>query len=141
VNADQQRDQLGRFDRFPIVMTQAVNVKGGGTDFTEVWRTENMERARRGHVTFGFLATFDDVARTFSNLFLEVNVVGYVGNTGTVVMYTTIDVNSLGEFSWEDPETYTALSFETRQNIDGVNTPSGVGIVTSVFSVQGSYWR
>ncbi len=134
------RDVDDRGERFPIIMTQAVNVRGIGA-FNEVYRTESMERARRGHVVFSFNAEYDDVARTFANLYLEVNVVGYVGNAGTVVEYVTIDTNSLGEFEWDEPDTFINLGFEVRQNIDGVNTASVVGIDSSLFTVQGSYWR
>jgi hypothetical protein len=135
------RELDDRFELFPIIMTAPVNARGTGTDFQEVWRTADMQRARAGHVTFSFNAEYDDVTRTFANLYLEVNVLGYVGNSATVVMYTTIDMNTLAEFEWDDPETYSNLAFEVRQNIDGVVTPVTTGIVSCFFNVQGGYWR
>lgn len=134
------RDVDDRGERFPVIQTAPVNARGLG-DFQEIFRTENMERARRGHVVFSFDATYDDTARTFSNLYLEVNVIGYVGNAGTLVQYCTLDTNSLGEFEWFDPETFSNLAFEVRQNIDGVNTASVTGIISCTFNVQGAYWR
>lgn len=135
------RELDDRFERFPIIMVAPVNARGTGPAFQEVWKTEGMERARAGHVTFSFDAQYDDTTRTFSNLYLEVNVIGYVGNTPTVVLYTTLDMNGIGEFEWDDPDTFSNLAFEVRQNVDGVVTGSVVGIVSVTFNVQGAYWR
>lgn len=135
------RELDDRFELFPLNMSAPANARGTGTDFVEIWRTPAMERARAGHVVFSFDLTVDDATRLFANAFLEVNVIGYVGNAGTVVQYSTIDVNSLGEFEWDEPETFSNLGFEVRQNIDGVVTPDTTGIVSLFFNVQGAYWR
>ncbi len=129
-----------RFEKYPIIMAAPVNCLGIG-DFQEVWKTEGMDRARAGHVLFSFDATYDDTARLFSNLYLEINVVGYVGSTPELLLYVTLDSNSLGEFEWDDPDTFTALAFEVRQNVDGVNTADTTGITRLTLNVQGAYWR
>ncbi len=135
------RELDDRFERFPIIMTAPVNAMGTGPAFQEVWQSEGMERARAGHVTFSFDAQYDDTTRLFSLLCLEVNVIGYVGNTPTLVLYTTIDQNGLGEYEWDDPDTFSKIAFEVRQNIDGVNTPDTTGIDACTFQIQGAYWR
>lgn len=130
-----------RFERYPIIQSAPVNARGSGPEFLEVFRTESMERARAGHVVFSFDATYDDATRTFANLYLEVNVLGYVGSAATLLEYVTIDSNALGEFEWDHPESFSNLAFEVRQNIDGVVTPVTTGIVSCTFNVQGAYWR
>ena len=135
------RELDDRCELYPVVMTAPVNAMGTGTAFQEVWRSTGMERARAGHVVFSFVAEYDDVTRLFSNLFLEVNVIGYVGNTPEVVLYVTLDPNSLGEFQWDTPDTFSNLAFEVRQNVDGVVTPDTTGIVSLNLNVQGAYWR
>ena len=129
-----------RGERFPIIQSAPVQALGFG-DFQEIYRTENMDRARRGHVVFSFDAVYDDATRLFAMHMLEVNVIGYVGNAATLIEYVTLDVNALGECQWFDPETFSNIAFEVRQNIDGVNTADTTGIDSCTFNVQGAYWR
>ena len=133
------RETDDRGERFPIIQSGPAQCSGI-EDFTEVFRTESMERARRGHITFTVDLRTNE-AFGLTSLLLEVNVVGYVGGASQVLQYVTMDANALGEFEWEDPESYSAIAMEVRQNLDGVNDDSVVGIDYLRLNVAGAYWR
>jgi hypothetical protein len=134
------RDLDDRGERFPIIQGAPASCAGIGV-FTEVFKTESMERARRGHLTYSIDVHLND-SRTWSNLYLEVNVIGYIaGGPPSVVQYTTIDVNILGEFEWLEPDSFSNIGIEVRQNLDGVVDGQTNGIDWLRLNVQGAYWR
>lgn len=126
-------------ERFPLTQSAPAECLGIGT-FTEVWRSETLERARRGHVAFSV-----DVRAAIHGLpfrlSLEVNVIGYVQGFGQLVLYTTIDHNNPGEYEWSEPETFSALAMEVRQNINGVNSDATTQLLAVRLNVAGAYWR
>lgn len=133
------REDDDRGERFPIIQGGPASCAGIGL-YTEVFRTENMERARRGHITFTVDLSVND-ASTFGSLFLEVNVIGYVNGAAQVVEYLTMDQNTLGEYEWAEPESFSNIALEVRQNIDGVVAATTIGITYLRLNVAGAYWR
>lgn len=127
-----------RGESFPIVQSAPANVRGLDV-FQEVFRTESMARARRGQITFNIDTILTDSFGGF--LMVEVNVVGFVGGASEVLQYCTIDPNQLAEFRWEEPQSYSAIALEARQNVNGVNTSDTTGITQLRLNISGRYWR
>jgi hypothetical protein len=133
----EERDD--RDTSFAITTPQPGDVRGLSA-FSEIIRIP-LERARRGHLVLSALIA---TTAAFTNQFLaiEVNVVGYVGSSGTVVAATALDNNfNLVEFSWDQPSTYAAIGIEAREIIDGQPSGSSTGIGTLTVSLAGTYWR
>lgn len=123
---------------FPIV-TPPYSVLGIA-DFSVLAQVP-LERARRGVLLItGNVVT--NASFTGSFVVLEMNVIGWISGSPTVIMSLALDSNiPVATCEWDVPETYSAVGIEARQNVDGL--PSGVttGITTLAFSLAGTYWR
>jgi hypothetical protein len=124
---------------FPIIVSQPADVRGIAA-FSELVRIP-LERARRGQL---FMSATVQTNGSFTGAFvcIEVNVVGYIASAPTKIMATAMDSNiNLVSFSWDEPESYSALGIEARQIVDGAASGTTTGIDALNFSVAGTYWR
>jgi hypothetical protein len=124
---------------YPLIQTQPASVLGVGT-FSEVLRLE-MLRARRGQL---FLSASINTTAAFLGQYAAVayNVVGYLGAAGTVLMRSGLsNYFPLASYEWEEPETYSAISIEARQIVDGLPSTVQTGIQTLSLTCYGFYWR
>jgi len=74
-------------------------------------------------------------------LCIELNILGYIGSTPIVLARTAMDSNlNTYRHSWDLPESYSAIGFEARQNVDGAASGAAVA-QTLVFAVSARLWR
>lgn len=133
------RDVDDRGERFPIFQVKPAACLGI-VGFTEVFRL-NIVRARRGQLILTLDLNADVTTAAFINAWLDVRIVGWVGGAGQILDFFTLDRFGMADFSWDDPESYEAISVEVQQNIDGINTATAPGLRQMNLNVGGAYWR
>lgn len=125
---------------FGFQSPNAISINGLAA-FSEVFRFE-LTRARRGHVLLSANVATDG---SFANqyVYIEVNVLAYVGATPAVVMRTGLDQNlPQVKWTWDVPDTYSQIGIEARMIVDG-KAPTGavVGVDSLTLAAIGTYWR
>jgi hypothetical protein len=123
---------------FPLLTPGALDVRGIAA-FSELVRLST-ERARKGHLTLsGQVATSGAFTGQFACM--EIHVIGYVASTPTILLSSALGAGGLLSFSWDEPESYSALGIEAQQIVDGAPSGDATGIDVLSFAVAGTYWR
>jgi hypothetical protein len=128
---------LTRDNPLNVVVTQNYSAINGAT-FVELARLD-MDEVTRGQIIIGSSIS-PPAGFSGDSLIMEINIVGYLGATPTIV-----DRGALSQFStarrfrFDDVENYTALGVEARQMVNGLPNSSATPLSLS-FQAFGLFW-
>lgn len=119
-------------------LAQAADMRGVGA-FKEIARVETRGRARGQVLVTGQVVAGG--AFTGNYLYVEFNIVGYVGSQPTIVARGCIgQKNPQQRYTFEDVDAFDELAIEARQVVDGAAS-SNTTAQAALLSASGRFWR
>ena len=128
---------LTRDNPLNVVVTQNYSAINAGA-FVELARLD-MNEVTRGQLIIGS-SIAQPAGFTGDSLIMEINVIGYLGSTPTIVDRGALSQSSTSRrFRFDDVENYTALGIEARQMVNGLPNSTATPLTLS-FQGFGLFW-